>query len=461
MSKGGDVLVRVTHADGTPASNMYLIVRDGMRDQHYAHPVCQGSLEYSEVMLTNVPCYPGDYRVGVYASDLKNDSLAESQLFTPTSGRVTVVPVTLEPLARFIVRFTDPVRMNTLLLSARSRNREFTFHNFFSDNFVVRNNELSKDSVQPGTYDVTVQGESVSYVRTNLAFEAGRTTFLEILSGSNHVGAISGTVREAGGIPLDCTVSALPETIGAGADSVSDRDGVGANTWARNGEFRVDGLDLERIYTVRVTLYATRHTNIYIRGVRPDGPPLDIVLQAAYKVTGRVVDADGKGVSARVYCGQSATPRTQTDESGEFRLHPAFPGVVLLNVAPAEFAPVTRAVPVANSDVDVGTIVVTDRGITVSGRIVNGRHQPLQGVNLNVSQSGGAGEAVTAPYEASVYSRGDGVFQLRGVPRGVRLKIHLAWGRRSLPGPELGLTDRDINIGDIVRSEPSDAEEAK
>jgi len=109
----------------------------------------------------------------------------------------------------------------------------------------------------------------------------------------------------------------------------------------------------DRLYDLSVRFYKGSMTNITIKNIVPDGAPIDIQLPVAYRITGNVVDENGKPLKATFNMRSSVNYGP-----GEFILYPVFPGTHSLTIKVQGYPKVERKVTVYDSNVDLDDIVI-------------------------------------------------------------------------------------------------------
>ena len=145
--------------------------------------------------------------------------------------------------------------------------------------------------------------------------------------------------------------------------------------------------------------YVTEHASL------SKSSELDVVLQPAATVEGRVTDGGGRAIAyAWVFVEQrplgsggvlgmplrwEATPSAMTDDAGRFRItaRSRYRG---LRVEAVGFAPLEVNIAYDKTNpglIDVGDVVLTP-GVTVSGHVRNGEGRPMSGVRVSIDGVG-------------------------------------------------------------------------
>lgn len=161
------------------------------------------------------------------------------------------------------------------------------------------------------------------------------------------------------------------------------------------------------------------------KNLRLGDPPFfsRIELTPGETLSGRVVDPDGKplaGVKMLAYSKADAKDyrdygsffRATTDQQGKFTLNVAKGGPSLFWIVPKDFAP--QQIISGTKRGDWGDIQV-EKGVSVSGRVVNASGEPVAGVWVNLSHEASRNEIkmpVASSMNRSARTDEDGKFQL-------------------------------------------------
>ena len=218
-------------------------------------------------------------------------------------------------------------------------------------------------------------------------------------------GSLSGSVTDARGRGLagvEITSSLAPERM-----SMLRRPRFGhaspRATSDERGRFRLTGMDPRSRH--RVTFRRAGHAPLRRDVTLPtDGPgQLDVVLEAGIRAHGLVVDARGEPVSgAELKLGRQESPgdgmmfsfggeqpeeadaEAESDRAGRFAFADLAPGRYALAArAPGHATATLRGleVPESASSVDLGKVELA-AGVSITGRVVDGRGQPVAGVDV-------------------------------------------------------------------------------
>jgi len=241
--------------------------------------------------------------------------------------------------------------------------------------------------------------------------------------------ALDGQVVDTRGRPVaGCHVRTLP------TDMVSTRflaagmeDDGGETLSGADGGFTLAGLAPGQ--PVIVHAWREGYTAATLQGVQiPAEKPLRVILKAASRISGRIVDETGSPVSraqvlavpeARGPGGAAAGP---LDENGSFVIENVAPGRVTVAVAAPGFLPARRkGVEIAEGK-DVGDLeVVVRKGAVVEGRVLTSGGSPVAGAQVRVLPSREPGDPLLAALGLAEATSGeDGSYRLEGVPEGRR-----------------------------------------
>jgi hypothetical protein len=222
---------------------------------------------------------------------------------------------------------------------------------------------------------------------------------------------IRGRVRARDGRALPgATITARSEASGGGPS-------VEANAGAK-GAFALDGLEAG---WYRVTSTAPDYARVMVRAAA-GGAPLDIVLEAAGAISGRVVDTQGRQVSdasvgakARDAKLDARPQEGATDPvDGSFKIDGLAGGAYDLEARASGHAPAFLAnVNVVAGRTTVVGVLTLNRGGVVSGSVVDGDGQGIPGASVYL-------ETDPSRLTEDFTSRTDsaGAFEVRGVPAG-------------------------------------------
>ena len=238
---------------------------------------------------------------------------------------------------------------------------------------------------------------------------------------------ISGTVKLENGYPLNCVVS-VRDTQGKQRRSVK----------ALNGIFSIDWLDPEKEYMVSVDLDAVTKTNI-VEQVKPNGPPLELVVANGYRVTGTVVDKDGKPLRYDLKC---KTSNSEWIYFGEFVLFPLFSGKHILEITAEGYVPMEKEISVGYADTDVGEIVILDRGCSLSGTLIDTDDNLLAEVYVRIYNP----KDNTSRYVKTDFA---GKFSFKHLPYDTQLELNVRKQRQDIFINKIPALSGDEDLGKI------------
>jgi protocatechuate 3,4-dioxygenase beta subunit len=233
---------------------------------------------------------------------------------------------------------------------------------------------------------------------------------------------IAGSVRDAKGPLANVLVSATPDrtpgTVTKNPTSLADPDETRAPSFAitdAKGAFTLTGLDGGQ-YEVRAELAGYAPVTIEAVGGTRD---VAITLDAGATLVGNVAGG-GSPVAAftlLVFAKQGTilelvSARSIVDAQGHFEEHVP-PGTYDVQAFAAGWAPSERVTATAGgSPVE---LKVTE-GATLSGKVVGADGKPIS--YARITREGRGGGASTQPANAGTVTRGDGTFELTGIPPG-------------------------------------------
>ena len=253
--------------------------------------------------------------------------------------------------------------------------------------------------------------------------------------------AISLHVADRSGNPVSgAVVSAFPGGDRASSDSA-------AASSDRGGEVELSGL-APGSYEIEVV--AERYARFSLPGVQAGGPTIEVRLEAAARLVGRVVDAASGSPVARFSVGHTAF--RNADGHFEFADLPEKPEpieVLADGYAPTTIGPFGAT---AGTRLDAGTVRLA-RGADVHGRVVDPRGAPVAGANVHAAQI----DERRAPTSRSLSadSGPDGRFELAGLSPG-RWVLSAGENGSFLPSGTAVVTlgggetrDVEIRVGDL------------
>ena len=235
---------------------------------------------------------------------------------------------------------------------------------------------------------------------------------------------IAGRLRFAGGRPAAGIRVEVSTALGSGAPYQSRETLTDAD-----GRFRFEGLAAVDYCLSAVS--GTRGpsiTELHQRDVPAPSESLDLVVQAALTIEGRVVDVRGRPVvdtevrADKENDEDAATLETRTDKHGAFRLAGAAAGTYVVRVSRDGHRPDGKAAGVAAGTKDL--VVRADCGHLITGRLVDGAGRPRPGWVVNAERDEGRISDSRARTDA------DGRFVLEDLDGGVWNLELGRWGHR-------------------------------
>lgn len=321
-------------------------------------------------------------------------------------------------------------------------------------------------SLPAGTYDATVRGKGFAPLTVPglvLPEGAGRTDLGTVVLSPGT--AVRGIVADLEGKPVEgaevraqaaAERSPFPRAFSSRepepADAVTAQDGTFLLADRAPGE----SLDL----TVTHPSYGTESAP----GVAvPREEPVRVVLKPVARVSGRVLDPDGKPIpEAQVFLiemrsesfggGQSSLlparlPRdAKTDEKGAFEIERVAPGPIQVNAQ----APRRQRARVEGLEVKPGrdltnVEIVLAPGGTVEGRVLSPEGRPVPNAQVSVAETASQGMMVFSSVQTK--TDGDGRYRLDGVPPGPRTLEATAEGyRRGVRDVEVTAETRTVDF---------------
>jgi len=259
------------------------------------------------------------------------------------------------------------------------------------------------------TFDITA--DICRSMSTNIEIFANTVTELTLALDSNVAGTIHGMVVASREMGVNAGIAALSSS--GTVVSTTSVDGVATT------EFKLTRLAVGERYDVRV-IPDSLATSIIVRAVVPDGPPLTITLPAAFVISGEVVTADGVPVKGEAGIAQINMAEFQHT----FRIAPVYPGTHILGVRVEGHVLHTQPVDVVDADVDVGRIIIYQHGLTLRGRLVDVRGDPLSRIKLEFMEMprSRSNMRALAPLSVCEATSGyDGIFEAHNIPSNCEL----------------------------------------
>jgi hypothetical protein len=384
LSKSGTIRVFGHKSDGTPL--------DGYRaEMAVGRPVRTSFSKYAhfdfdkratfiegEALLTNVYVMFSPVYVEVYR-DNYIEPLAKSDMIDIVAGEEVSVTVTLPPTGELVLNFLHPIDYDIIKINGKRIINSIygiSYNDCFNkSDFTYKNQQLTMDCLPTNMYQISIKDKDALSLKTNVLITANTTTEVMIDNNTNAVSVIRGSVTTCSGGIIQCLVSLNEPETGKQIDYEWLHD---------NRVFTFNGLSRVGLYNLTVNFYETSMTNITFKNITPNGPPIDIKLPDFYRITGNVVDDDGNPLKAQV-----GIKSIKEYGPGEFTLYYVFSGTHTLCINPSGYPMVEREVTVYDSNVDVGDIVISDKGITLSGRVVTPDNSPAKKTRVIIRTSDG------------------------------------------------------------------------
>lgn len=313
-------------------------------------------------------------------------------------------------------------------------------------------NVFTLNHISPETYEVIIKGNYISAFTTNVNVYTDETTHIFYKDSTNNNGYITGIVKDGNGMKVPGKITLW--THSTQKKISEDYVGDSGMTWQDCRPFLFSNLDPEMLYDISVEIV---RTNIYIYEVVPNGLPLEIVVPKIYRVTGKIVTETREKIENHVEVHNSNYKSLGTQdgyENGEFFWYPLLPGTYYFTFRPNEvFSPQFRKITIIDSDVDIGDIIF-DKGITVSGKIVDEQYKPINNSKVLVF----AFPKEPDDWYRSHYCAGrkdrtdqDGAFEYNKLPKNQKmLFIARKSDKKHSIMKEIGPFSSDTDLGTVV-----------
>jgi hypothetical protein len=290
-----------------------------------------------------------------------------------------------------------------------------------------------------GAYSAVVHISKNYQLTTNIMIEAGKITELNINEDQFPSGCIMGTLMTTKGKPLYGTVRVYDHV----NQSLVKSDSI------VTGVFCVSALDKQKAYDLDILpgRFSDVQTNIFVSNVLPDGQVLEIVIPEAYAIRGMIVDRNYVALKAFVYVGNGVWKPYK----GGFELYPLFPGTYKLTIQAEGYSPIVKEVTILDDDIDLGTIVLENPGITLRGKILNSHGMSCQNylirlMTILVDVSPGKPDVLL-----SAETDENGEFIISGVPEDQEL-CFVVFGVDESLQKNIGPFYNDTNLGSLSLS---------
>ena len=390
----------------------------------------QADLIEGEALLTNIPASLSPVYVELY-SNIYGYVLAKSELVHITEGQESFVLLSLPEKGNLVINFSNPIRnkavcvgVNRIEESTRGTHHISVLSKFLSapeEQYIALSNQIT------GNYHIEISGIFLNTFNTNVLVSAKQTTEVLINNDTTLTGTICGTVADYDET-LMCYVYARKHPPGYQSES---------SLLHRRNSFTFSGLSPDCLYDLTLSVDIGSVTNISVKNIAPNGPPVTIQFPDAYRITGNVIDAGGNPLKAQI-----GTTMLRNYGPGEFTLYPAFQGTHTVRIVVPGYPMAFHKVSVHESNVDMGDIVMSDKGISLSGRIVTKENEPVGPIDFYVLSK--------SDYSlCSTSTDSNGYFKAETLPRDMPLTISSRHGKWKFKHETQPLSS-DTDIGDIV-----------
>jgi hypothetical protein len=376
--------------------------------------------------------------------------LADMPLAPLAPAQTTNVVVRLARPGRLVVRFSEPVSSNWLGESICLRGVEQTTNKpplrFVAEDLVAQQDFWLRDNLPPGVYVLRTWGTNIVVLETNIVVRSDEDTILDLCAGPQSLGVIRGWFDCGSGMPVGYQVRARCRDA-AHIGATDDDDGTNV--------FCVRGLDAQRMYDLLITvMIGLRPTNLVVANVRPNGAPLQIVLERTFYIRGVAVDPSGAPVEIRPD-GIFGILLARAKKPGAFVYGPVPVGLCRFSLRVRGYAPYLQDVMVNDRDVDLGTIVLT-RGLTLRGRVLDADGEPCSRADIGVVRLPCAS---LLDIVSSAIGEGDvdddGYFCVSNVPPGVRIGVAAMLQDDEWIFDDVGVLTTDRDLGTLrLRTAP-------
>ena len=300
-----------------------------------------------------------------------------------------------------------------------------------------------------GNYKIFIRGSDIKNIETNLFVNGKKDTILEINnSNTNATGVIKGLIHSPSGEKLSAYVHAWKHgKMPKNKQKLHSGDGCASYAYPKHGDFVLSKLKPDEIYDVRIEIAGL--TNIFRYSVIPNNKMLDIVTPPAYRVTGSLVNSDGDPIKGIIWISDWLFGQHGTSV---FELYPVFPGNYTVKIRTQNYSLLKRNITVISSDVDLGEIVIDDEGITISGRLLDSKGQPI--IDKRIRMYGPPNISISGKTQNDMHSaksNDDGTFEVNNLPSDEIISLHLFDDHFSR---NIGPFPTDTDIGDIIIKPP-------
>ena len=367
--------------------------------------------------LTGVP--PGDWTLNAWANGRQGPQM---QIKGVTDGEVRddlVISFTTGVVVegRVVDSDGEPVSNLNVVLNVMGRGG---WHTQLTD----KDGRFRFESASEGSAQVMTWGPNGRQIPLGKRFEAPASD-IEVVYDKPKTVFLKGTVKASDGTPIavcSVSVSAGSSRGGSRAAPMPAMGGQGQQE-ALNGEFQITTSG-EGPWTVRAdNARGEDGAKLNLRRaeliVKDASSPVVLTMEPGARVSGRVVNADGKPL-AGVTVTAGRQNATTTSRDGRFSIEGLGDGNVNVQVAPPTgmVRPPVQRVPTGTEDMEFRLI----QGLSIKGKALGPDGKPLtQGyASANWQKTGEHPQGA-----AGSQIQAGGTFELKGIPPGVRARVQV------------------------------------
>ena len=428
---GGEPVVEMS-----PPATIRLTLKKQAGTEQYplrldAHDVRKG--EYGEtrqtaggsVVLSNIPSH---VRAVNILAGYKSTQLAESGPIEVYAGLETNIEITLPETGYFTIAGRGIENKNQYL-NINGNNQYIS-----RESFIKTANGYICPFVEPGVYNIVVNGRNGEQWTTNAVMAARQTAALTIPEIESGTGTLNIGLRMQSGMPVQ------------GYAQVNEGNMSRGYHTDMSGNFSIDNCKTDREYTVAIRI--ENYTNLTINGIVADSMATNIIIPDGQMLSAYVTDALGTALRVRAGVGVG---NSYNMYEGEIQIFPVYPGERTLCIDAEGYAPVYRDVQVADSDLDAGTIILTEQGYSLKGRVLRKDGNPASGANISISGRRGN----TYLYSSGCSADKNGRFKLEPLSSALKYYLYVwdssdgARGQVQLNSIPVGEEGEEIDLGDI------------
>ena len=489
MSRAATVIARVYDCNGLEETNCEVFVESVFASNSVVVAnYIFGKKNENVTIITNIPALLSPYHIVVRRpNSSRYASLALSEQFTLKEGETKEVDIFLEPPTWLELEFSQTVNTENIYIYIANIDKHIKdyhyshidYYSFYKNSFLVDGiqwckrllfNPLKSKSkyknvsgknwrakLVPGKYNVRVRHFDESVLNTNIVLTSWETSYLPVtVRNPDWNGIIEGEVYDHRGNPLKCSAYAWltgitdgdpsgsynPNTV---SKSVLDNKKRWRNTkhyYSRIHEshkFSIEKLNPDDQYDLIVGVRGAK-TNFFLKAIAPNGPPLKLIAPNMYRVTGKIIDENGKPLRVKTWIDNQ-----EFNSIGEIVFPPLLAGTHKLSIMPKNHVWMIKEITITDDDVDLGEIVAK-KGITVSGRIKDESDKPFSKCYIMFSSK-------TVGCWAFCKIDENGEFVQNGLPPDEHIKLHIRFlnddykmKSRKIIGP---FDKEKVDIGDI------------